>query len=202
MIVKKHLLIALLAGFSLMACKNDKKAEEAQPEEEVKLEEQVKPTYSLEMSKSSVMARLMTIPEINTMGRLSISASLSDMLMAEGPFTVFAPSNDAFIGMDQEAYQSLLDPSKKDSLVTLLKNHMIPTELGSAELLQQLKGGPVDFTAMGGAKLVVKMEDNDILITDETGTSSVVSKTDITAMNGVLHVINTVLTTGPNPEED
>lgn len=200
----KHLLIALMASLTIAACKNDKQTDNPEPEQdqvEVKEEKKVDPVV-IENAKSSVMVRLMTIPEINTMGRAVISAGLTDMLMGDGPYTIFAPSNDAFEGMEASAYSRILDPNNKEELIALLKNHVIATELGSAELLQQLKGGPVDFTALGGAKLVANMEDGDILLSDDSGTVSVVSKTDITADNGVIHVINTVMTTGPSPQED
>jgi len=201
MIQNKHLLAALILSFSLLACKNDTKNEEVAPQQEEKIDKKVD-ARTLEQSKSSIMARLMTIPEINTCGRLVISAEMSDMLMQEGPFTLFAPSNDAFEGMDQEQYKSMLDPKNKEQLISLLKNHIIPTDLGSAEMLQQLSGGSIDFTALGGAKLVVSMEEGDVIISDEVGTVSVVSKTDIKALNGTVHIINTVLTTGPVEEQD
>lgn len=201
MIQKKHLFVAMLAGLSFMACKNETKTEEVEPIQEEKVTKPVK-SYSKEQATASIMARMMTIPEIKTISRLSISAGLTDMLMEDGPYTLFAPSNDAFEEMNQEVYKGLLDPDNKAQLVALLKNHMVPTELGSAEMLQQLKAGSLDFTALGGAKLVVSMEDEDVIISDDSGTISVVSKTDINCLNGTIHIINTVLTTGQTPNED
>lgn len=193
MILKRHFLIAFITTALLFGCKNDPKegTEPVESETEV-TEESTQPDQIPEIN-TSVMARLMTVPELGTMGRMSITAGLADALTEEGPYTVFAPSNDAFEGMDQAVFQSLLDPENKELLADLLRNHIVGTDLGSDELLQQLKGGPVDFKTMGGAVMVVSMEDDDILLTDPSGAVSVVSKTDIQAQNGTVHVLNTVL---------
>lgn len=196
---KRQFQIGFIATALLFGCKNDPKEVTEPVKNEIEVTKQATKADEIPQISTSVMARLMTVPELATMGRMSITAGLADALTKEGPYTVFAPSNDAFEGIDQAVLQTLLDPRNKELLVDLLRNHIVATELGSDQLLQQLKGGPVDFKTMGGAVMVVHMEDDDILLTDPSGAVSVVSKTDIHAQNGTVHVLNAVLNL---PEQD
>lgn len=111
------------------------------------------------------------------------AAGLVDTLKGDGPFTVFAPTNDAFAALPAGTVESLLEPENKDQLVTILTYHVIPGAVTS----DQLAGATLDVATVQGG--TVKVDGTDgVMVNDATVTTA-----DITASNGVIHVIDTVL---------
>jgi len=110
------------------------------------------------------------------------AAGLVDALKGTGPFTVFAPTDDAFAKLPKGALDDLLKPENKEKLVSILKYHVVSgrvfsTDAVAAKHAKTLQGGEVKITSDGGVKI-----DN----------ASVVSA-DLDASNGVIHVIDTVI---------
>jgi uncharacterized surface protein with fasciclin (FAS1) repeats len=115
------------------------------------------------------------------------AADLADTLSGEGPFTVFAPTDAAFAALPEGTLESLLQPQNKDQLAGILTYHVVPAEVPAAEVM------PGDVATVNGAEFTVSVEDGDVLIEDGQGNEAVVTRTDIEASNGVIHVIDTVL---------
>lgn len=109
------------------------------------------------------------------------AAGLVDELSAEGPFTVFAPTNAAFAGLPAGALDALLEPENQDLLTEILLYHVVPDEVTSDELTS---GGVP--TLNGG--LAVRVEPDRVIVNDAS-----VTQADIPASNGVIHAINRVL---------
>ena len=181
------------------ACKNDaKEQEETMPEvatdtvvEQIKQE----PTEDTKAQSNSVMARIMTTKECNLLASYLVTAELADTLLkSDGPFTVFAPESDAFDALDAEFVKGLPLQENRETLVSILKGHVIEGELDSASLSKQLQIGSVTLNTMSGSELKVRKNGSDIVVIDEQGNSAKVGKSDITASNGVVHVIDKVLT--------
>lgn len=113
-------------------------------------------------------------------------AGLLDTLKGKGPFTVFAPTDAAFEKLPKDVLEGLLKPENKEELVKLLNNHVAPGML-KAEDIAKLNGKELELASGNKAKIEVK--DKDVYI---NGAKVIV--TDIVAKNGVIHVIDTVIT--------
>jgi uncharacterized surface protein with fasciclin (FAS1) repeats len=115
------------------------------------------------------------------------AAGLADTLSGTGPYTVFAPTNEAFAKLPAGTLDTLLQPANKDKLAAILTYHVVAGDV----MAKDVKPGPV--TTVNGATFTVSVEGSDVIITDGQGNKSKVVKTDIVASNGVIHVIDTVL---------
>ena len=123
------------------------------------------------------------------------AADLVSALQGDGPFTVFAPTNDAFGKVDSNALNSLLQPENKKALANVLTYHVVPGNLMAEDVVAALKkgNGKVEVNALNGQTLTVMQKDGKIWLKDQNGNYSEIVKTDIAGSNGVIHVINTVV---------
>ncbi|NND63805.1 MAG: fasciclin domain-containing protein [Flavobacteriaceae bacterium] len=144
---------------------------------------------------NSVFRKAMTTPELKTFVSATISAGLTDELMKnEGPFTLLAPSNDAFEQVPKEKMDVLLNPKNLPDLKRLLENHIVAENLSSAAILQAIKqNGTAEIKTMGGATLTAFMQDNDLVLKDASDNIAYIGKSDINGSNGTVHVIGKVL---------
>lgn len=111
------------------------------------------------------------------------SAGLVETLKGDGPFTVFAPTDEAFAKLPEGTVESLLKPENRDKLVSILTYHVVPEKV-KAEQVVDLDSA----TSAEGSDLKIKTKDGTVYINEAT-----VVKTDIAASNGVIHVIDSVL---------
>lgn len=123
------------------------------------------------------------------------AAGLVDALKSEGPFTVFAPTNDAFAKIDAATLGELLKPENKSKLTSILTYHVIKGKLTANDVVAALeKGeGSVTLTTLSGAEITVVQNDKGIWLKDANGNYSMISATDVMASNGVIHVIDSVV---------
>ena len=123
------------------------------------------------------------------------AAGLAETLMGAGPFTVFAPTNEAFAKLPAGTVETLLKPENKDMLVKILTCHVV----GKAVLAEALQGmiaddaGKHPVPTLGGCTLQASYEGDMIKLTDEMGNVATVSVADVKQSNGVIHVIDTVM---------
>lgn len=111
------------------------------------------------------------------------AAGLVETLKGKGPFTVFAPTDEAFAKLPAGALDNLLKPENKEKLATLLKNHVVAGKVMAADVVKIHSAEMV-----GGHKATVKTTDGKVMVD-----AAHVVKTDIAASNGVIHVIDTVM---------
>ena len=123
------------------------------------------------------------------------AAGLVDTLEGPGPFTVFAPTNEAFDLLPAGTVQALLKPSMKPTLVKVLTYHVVPGRLDSAALMAKITagGGKAVLTTVEGEPLIATMEGNGIAVTDAKGGTAMVTIADVYQSNGVIHVVDHVL---------
>lgn len=195
-----HLFVcAFLAGTTLLSCKNDVKNVDATDDAQISDTTVVKNVKeSKEEQKAianSVLAKLMTTPETLSFTRYLVSANLTDVISkGEGPYTIIAPSNDAFEKLSKPALDSLISPSGADKLSLLLKSHIVEGDFSSASLLQSVKKtGNYKVNTLSGTSLTFFMEGSDIMLKDDTGAVGKMGKSDILSANGKVHVIDAVL---------
>ena len=125
------------------------------------------------------------------------AAGLVETLSGEGPFTVLAPTNDAFAMLPEGAVDNLLLPENLEQLQTVLGCHVIPSAAFSADIsaMAQSASGSYPIETVGGCTLSLMQATatGPIEIRDENGTVATVTQADVAQSNGVIHVIDRVL---------
>jgi len=123
------------------------------------------------------------------------AAGLVETLEGKGPFTVFAPTNEAFAALPAGTVDTLLKPENKAELVKILECHVVAADATSAVVMKMIKddGGKHEVTTVGGCKLWLQQSGSTITVTDESGNTANVTIADVKQSNGVIHVINKVL---------
>jgi len=124
------------------------------------------------------------------------AAGLVETLQSPGPFTVFAPVNDAFAALPAGTVETLLMPENKDMLVKVLTAHVVAGDWSAAEIARQARAssdGFYHFNTVSGDALSAKVKGNNVYILDESGNASMVTIADVNQSNGVIHVVNSVL---------
>ena len=123
------------------------------------------------------------------------AADLVSTLQGAGPFTVFAPTNDAFNKLPEGTVASLLKPESKAKLTSILTYHVVSGKLMAKDVISAInKGkGKAVLTTVQGGKLTATLEGSKVKLTDEKGGSAYVTMTDLGATNGVIHVIDSVV---------
>jgi uncharacterized surface protein with fasciclin (FAS1) repeats len=123
------------------------------------------------------------------------AAGLVDTLEGAGPFTVLAPTNEAFAALPAGTVDTLLKPENKAMLVKILECHVIPAKALSTDIASMVKadGGMHVVDTVGGCKLTLKDDGGKVTVTDENGNVANVTIADVIQSNGVIHVIDKVL---------
>ena len=124
------------------------------------------------------------------------AAGLVETLEGAGPFTVFAPTNEAFAKLPAGTVESLLKPENKPTLVKILTYHVVPGRLTVAGLMKAIKAGEgmAKLKTVAGEDLIVKEAGpGKLSITDAKGDVAHVTIANVLQSNGVIHVIDTVL---------
>ncbi|MDV5058585.1 fasciclin domain-containing protein [Vibrio diabolicus] len=119
----------------------------------------------------------------NTLVAAVRAADLVDTLKGEGPFTVFAPTDDAFAKLPDGTIDMLLMPENKDKLVSILTYHVVPGKVMAADVVKLNKA-----TTVQGQDVMIKTMGDKVMVNDAN-----VMATDVKAKNGVIHVIDTVI---------
>jgi len=123
------------------------------------------------------------------------AAGLVETLQSEGPFTVFAPDNDAFGKLPEGTVETLVKPENKDMLTGILTYHVLAGKYDSKSIMAAIKkgNGTATFKTVSGGELKASQKGNDIILTDENGGTSKVTIADVYQSNGVIHVVDTVV---------
>ena len=123
------------------------------------------------------------------------AAGLVDTLSGPGPFTVFAPTDDAFNKLPAGTVDTLVKPENKDQLTKILTYHVVKGKVSSKELVKMIKkgGGTANLTTLEGGKIKASLSGSNVVLTDEKGGTATVTTADVFQSNGVIHVIDTVL---------
>jgi len=123
------------------------------------------------------------------------AAGLVETLQSAGPFTVFAPTNEAFDKLPKGTVETLLKPANKQMLTGILTYHVVPGKLDSKELMRLIKEGKgtAELTTVAGGKLWFMMKGKKLMLKDEKGGMATVTIKDVYQSNGVIHVIDHVV---------
>jgi uncharacterized surface protein with fasciclin (FAS1) repeats len=123
------------------------------------------------------------------------AAGLVDTLQGPGPFTVFAPTNEAFDKLPAGTVDTLLKPENLDQLKKILTYHVVAGKMTSKDIAKAIKAGKgkAVLTTVEGGKLTAMMSGGKLVLTDEKGGTSTVTIANVIQSNGVIHVVDTVL---------
>ena len=124
------------------------------------------------------------------------AAGLVDTLKGEGPFTVFAPVNDAFAALPEGTVDTLLKPESKDTLTKVLTAHVVAGDIMSGDLVKMIgeaDGGMLEIQTVSGDTIVAMLDGGQVKLKDENGNIGTVTAVDLDQSNGVIHVVDTVL---------
>ncbi|WP_034261362.1 fasciclin domain-containing protein [Altibacter lentus] len=191
----------LLVFLTLLSCKSDTKEATGDTSEEATqvvsekpvVKERKIPTEAEKKQAKSVLSKLMVTPELKAFTSFLVSAQLTDLVMKdEGPYTILAPTNEAFDNLEESVRNGFLRRENKEQLTAVLRNHIVSGSLDSATLFQNSKNGNYTLTTLNGETLTVTKEGNDIVITAASGVKAKIGKSDIQGSNGVVHIVDAV----------
>ena len=135
------------------------------------------------MAKTDIVDTAIAAGQFNTLAKALQAAGLVDTLKGKGPFTVFAPTDEAFSKLPAGTVEDLLKPENKEKLVSILTYHVVPGDVSSKKV-----AGMTSAKTVNGKSLKISSEGGTVKIDNAT-----VTKADIKASNGVIHVIDSVL---------
>ena len=140
-------------------------------------------TASLRAADMDIVDTAVSAGQFKTLAAALGAAGLVETLKGAGPFTVFAPTDDAFAKLPAGTVETLLKPENKDQLTAILTYHVVPGSVMAADVVK-LK----DAKTVNGQMVNVTVDGSSVMVGDAN-----VTKTDIAASNGVIHVIDTVM---------
>jgi uncharacterized surface protein with fasciclin (FAS1) repeats len=188
---KLILSLSVIAMIAFTSCKNNESEEkEAAEQEEAVVENE------------NVMEEQQTIVEIavgnenfSTLVVALKAAGLVETLSSEGPFTVFAPTNDAFGKLPEGTVPTLVMPENKEMLSGILTYHVVSGEFMAADVVNAINenGGSFTIPTVQGEELVATLEGESVILTDANGNTSTIVMADVDASNGVIHAIDSVV---------
>lgn len=143
----------------------------------------------------NIIENAVNSPDHTTLVAAVKAAGLVETLESAGPFTVFAPTNEAFAKLPAGTVDTLLKPENKDQLVKILTYHVVAGKVSSKELIKMIKkgGGKAELKTVSGGTLTVSLNMGHVVLTDEKGGTATVTIADVFQSNGVIHVIDSVL---------
>jgi uncharacterized surface protein with fasciclin (FAS1) repeats len=177
--MKKTLLLGLCIpalAFGVAACSDDDSSDDTTTE-------QVEEAPAEDGASLDIVETAQATPELTTLVDALLAAELVETLQGDGPFTVFAPTNDAFAALPPAELERLLKPANRDELANILTYHVVDGDVKSSDL----SDGQM-VTTLQGEDLEVTIDGDKVMIGDAQ-----VVQPDIETSNGTVHVIDAVL---------
>jgi len=152
-------------------------------------------SFSIGVYSQTIVEAAVSNKDFSTLVTALKAADLVGALSVEGPFTVFAPNNDAFAKIDSETLGNLLKPENVKALTNILTYHVVSGKLMASDVASALKSGygKAKLTALNGQTLTARSKDGKIFLEDTQGNMSQIIATDVAGSNGVIHVISSVV---------
>jgi len=144
----------------------------------------------------TIVQNAINSPIHTTLVKAVQAAGLADTLNSAGPFTVFAPTDEAFGRVPTATGNMLMMPENKAALAKVLTYHVVPGRITAADIMAKIKagGGTATYTTVQGEPLTFKMMNGSVMVTGMGGSNAYVTQADVMQSNGVIHVVNGVLT--------
>ena len=151
--------------------------------------------FTVTLSAQTIVDAAVSNKDFSTLVTALKAADLVGALSGEGPFTVFAPNNDAFAKVDAETLGNLLKPENVKALSNILTYHVVSGKLMASDVVAALESGngKVELTALNGQTITAVSSYGKIYLEDSQGNKSEIIATDVAGSNGVIHVISSVV---------
>jgi uncharacterized surface protein with fasciclin (FAS1) repeats len=148
-----------------------------------------------EVSSQDIVDFAAASPDFSTLVTAVKAAGLVDTLKGAGPFTVFAPTDEAFAKLPAGTVETLVKPENKETLTKILTYHVVSGRVTAKQLIALIKKnhGKASIKTVQGGTLTASLSGSSVILTDEKGGTATVTKTDVFVKNGVIHVIDTVV---------
>lgn len=189
-------LVAGLSAVALSAC-SSQAPETTADDTTVVAEESMAPDAGMTAptAQQNIVTMAQGNPDVSTLVSAISAAGLAETLSGPGPFTVFAPTNDAFAKVNKATLDGLMKPEAKEELASLLKYHVVSGNVKAADVIKMIADGKGSATikTLGGGSLKASLEGQNVVLTDAKGSKATVTNTDMTATNGTVHTVNSVL---------
>jgi uncharacterized surface protein with fasciclin (FAS1) repeats len=193
--MKMRLLSTLfLMGILITAC--GEKKEKATTDEVVETEmAEMEETMEDNMVTETIVGVASGNENFSTLVAAVTAADLVGTLNSDGPFTVFAPTNDSFAKLPAGTVESLLQPENKPALINLLTYHVVSGKYPAAAVVEAINsnGGSFVVETVQGGKITLSLDGESVKLVDAKGNASMVIMADVPASNGVIHAIDTVV---------
>ena len=143
----------------------------------------------------TIVTNAVNSPIHTTLVKAVKAAGLVDTLNSPGPFTVFAPTDEAFGRVPAATVNSLMMPANKAALTKVLTYHVVPGRITAADIMAKIKAGngTAMYQTVEGENLTFHMKNGAVLLMGMGGSSAYVTQPDVMQSNGVIHVVNGVL---------
>lgn len=148
--------------------------------------------------KPNIVATAQSTGVHGTLVAAVTAAGLAETLSSKGPFTVFAPTDDAFAKLPAGTVETLIKPENKGTLTSILTYHAVAGTVTASDLIALIEqhGGSATITTLSGGTLTAKLADGKVMITDAAGGTTTVTQADVKTSNGVIHVTDGVFLPG------
>jgi uncharacterized surface protein with fasciclin (FAS1) repeats len=147
------------------------------------------------MDTMNIVEKAVETDSLSTLVAAVKAAGLVETLSGEGPFTVFAPTNEAFAKLPAGTVETLLKPENKEQLQSILTYHVLATKAPAAAAIKMVQdgGGSASVATVQGGELTFSLQGDSLMIEDSAGNMATVVAADLMQSNGVVHVIDAVL---------
>ena len=192
--ILKSTLISGLSALALTACSGSDTSDTVETDTEVVQDDAMMSDGTQAITDKNIVALAQGNPQASTLVTAVTAAGLAETLSGSGPFTLFAPTNDAFAKLDKATFDGLLKPESKAKLAALLKYHVVAGNVKAADLAKLIAdgNGTAAVTTLNGGTLKASMNGDKIVLTDAKGGKSTVTTADLVASNGTVHMVDTV----------
>ncbi|WP_373476185.1 fasciclin domain-containing protein [Sphingorhabdus sp.] len=189
--------ITTLSALSLAACSNETPADPVATDTEVVQDDTAGANMVAQapVGDQTIVGLAQSNSQASTLVSALTAAGLVETLNGVGPFTVFAPTNDAFAKVDKATLDGLMKPESKAKLGEILKYHVVSGNVKSGDLAQLITAGNGTATikTLNGGSLKASMDGDKIVLTDAKGGKSTVTGPDMIGSNGTIHAVDTVV---------
>lgn len=191
----KKIATFVLAGMFISACAQNKQNNETVDEVATAEVENVTEAKAEETTPPNIVGVAAGNENFSTLVAAVKAAGLVETLSGEGPFTVFAPTNDAFGKLPEGTVAGLLKPEAKGTLTAVLTYHVVAGKFEAAAVVDAIKknNGKFEVKTVQGGTITLSLEGGNVMLTDAAGGKSTVIIPDVAASNGVIHAIDSVV---------
>lgn len=192
--MKKIFLMVAGAGLLFASCAEGTKEKTEAVNQEV-AEAQIEVESPEEEAQGTIVDIAVGNENFSTLVTAVKAANLASTLSSSGPFTVFAPTNDAFAKLPEGTVETLVKPENRAKLTDILTYHVVAGKYMAGDVVEAIKANNGTFTTntVMGEKISLMMDGANVVIKDANGGQSVIIMTDVAASNGVIHAIDTVI---------